>query len=90
MEISLFKKKRSVSLLGLHPQDISPEHDWLVMLGVSSGIIVLSIIFSTILFYQALHPSAQNNLSSDPNQEIVVNRNLLNSALEFINSRKAE
>ena len=84
----LIKREKGVDISSLHKRDISPNRDWVVMLSIFSGFILISIIVSTILFVSNFgdnDSSDQNNMQTQSYTDKI----MLKNAVDYINSRSS-
>ena len=87
---SFIHKEKSVSLSSLHKKDINPGRDWVVMLGVFSGFIVLSIIISLSLSLSVFNANDPATSGSNTTKTTsYTNVASLQSAVDYINSRSS-
>ncbi len=92
MKLNFSKKTKTVSMESLHKINISPKKDWVFMIFVFCGTVVLATIVSTFFFYRLLHmgESSEGNTLEEETPSTNLNTQKLNSALEFINSKRVE
>ena len=96
MKLKFFKKNKTTipSLEGFHKKQISPEKDWLYMVYIFCFIILITIVVSSISFYRLYNEDLNDTLSTQIQNDTFQTRtsidlNKLNSAVEFIESRKS-
>ena len=88
MRISFIKKKVSVTLETIHEDAPSAHRDWAILIISLFVLVVLISLYSMYLFFSILRNDASVPLEGISHEiRPTINKNTLNKAVEFINSR---